>query len=97
MGLASDIAYASWAAFVGVIMLTLLMEGERVRNMSRKQPVASYGDPEVDAAVQFARLIGVQSGYSWGAFYRDSVVKQEDQFVEAMAKLMEHRNACKNT
>lgn len=78
-----------------VVMLSPLFVGEWVRHNARTEPPPSFGDPEIDAAVQFARLVGVQTGYSWGAFLRSSVEQQERQFVQAMRSLLEHRRVHK--
>ena len=82
--------HITWFLIAWVVLYSAAV-GEYVRNQARTEPPPYFGDPEIDAAVQFARLVGVQSGFSWGAFYRDSVAQQERQFVEAMRRLIAFR------
>ena len=79
---------------LSVIILFCLIVGENVRESAQNEPPPSYGDPEIDAIIQFARLVGVQTGYSWGAFFRSSVERQEAQMVEAIKRLQNVKPKC---
>ena len=56
--------YEVCLVMLSVLVLYSAIVGDSVRNQARTEPPPSFGDPEIDAAVQFARLVGVQSGYS---------------------------------